>query len=142
MININKKKKKHHRILSALLAGERYRRLPSLRILHLDDLDIIRRMHAPHRPGRDEDELLANGISRRFDHFPHADFAVDAVHENVELIQTSDRRSHGIPQREKKADCGEGFFAAGQGFGFAAFAAFGWVGLDLEVEFLFLVVGE
>lgn len=32
----------------------------------LDDLDVVGRMHATHRPGRDEDELLADGVSSGF----------------------------------------------------------------------------
>lgn len=32
----------------------------------LDDLDVVGRMHATHRPGRDEDELLADGVSGGF----------------------------------------------------------------------------
>ena len=43
--------------------GKRKRRLPTLRIAHLDDLDIIRHIDITHSLRRNEDKLAADGCT-------------------------------------------------------------------------------
>lgn len=147
------------------------------RIDLLDDLDVVGGVHTAHRSRRDEDELFTDGVSSSFDlwrqrselcfsfdtkgqsyHFPHTDFPIDTVHEDVastcqpmlrkelmvyvQLIKTPHRGTHGIPQRKKQTDRGERLFAPGQRFRFPALAHPSPIGLDVQVQLLLLVVGE
>lgn len=49
-----------------------------------------------------------------------------------QFIQTTDGRSHGLPESQQKTNLREGFLAAGQCFGATSFAAvLCYVGFDL-----------
>lgn len=58
-------------------------RLSTLRIAHLDDLDIRRLLDLVHRLRRDEDELSTDRTSSSLNDQFHAPLAVDTIHEDV-----------------------------------------------------------
>ena len=107
------------------------------------NLDIISQFDIIHRLGRDENELAADGATRGLDHHGHAGGAVDAVHEDVELVETADGRAHGFPDAQEQTDGGERFLASAEGFRLAARVRdFGQVRLDADVEHAVRVVHD
>ncbi len=65
------------------------------------NVHIIAQINVAHALRRDEDELPSNRASRGLDHETHALSTIDAVHVDIEFVQTSNRRSHGFPDTEQ-----------------------------------------
>lgn len=95
--------------------SKRQSRLSSLWIAHLVHLHIISHLNIIHSLRRNENELPAHGAPGRLNHHAHTRGAVDAVHENVELIEAADWRAHSLPDTEQETDRRERLLAARQG---------------------------
>jgi len=76
------------------------------------DFNVGAQLNIRHALRSDENELPAHTSSRSLNHHFHADIAIDIIHENVELVQAPDGRSHGLPKREEQTNGAEGLFAA------------------------------
>jgi len=107
------------------------------------NLDIRTRLNIRHALRRDEHKLPTDGLPRGAHQHPHANVAIDIVHEDVKLVQTANRRAHGLPEREEETDCGKGLFAAREGLGLPALVRVArFVRLDFEVESFVVVVDD
>lgn len=93
---------------------------------------ITPKLHIRHALRRNEDELPRHTSACSLDHHLHANIAIHIIHEDVKFVKAADRRSHGFPEREKKADRAEGLLASAKRLGLTAGGrGAGNVGLDL-----------
>lgn len=67
------------------------RRLTTLRVAHLDDLDIRRLVDIAHRLWSNEDELAADGTACCLYNHGHASLAVHTVHEDIAIHVSPDQ---------------------------------------------------
>ena len=116
--------------------------LTSLWITQSDNLDILSQLHIPHRLRTNQHILFSHTPPRRPNHHLHTNIPIHIIHKHVELVQTAYRTTHGIPHRQQHANCAEGLFATGKGFGATACigAHGGVVRLDEEFELFGCVV--
>lgn len=117
---------------------KRQRRLPPLRISHPVNHHIIRRIHIAHRLRRDQNELSPHTPPRSLNHQAHTLRPVHAVHEHVKLIQTADRRAHGLPDTQQQADRRKRLLASGEGLGLTTCVR-GAVDIGLDGDFELLL---
>ena len=70
----------------------------------LVNLDVCAELDISHGLRRDENELTTHGTACSSDHHSPTNVAIDVIHEDVELVQASDGRTHRFPDGEQEAD--------------------------------------
>jgi hypothetical protein len=119
------------------------RSLSSLRIAHFMHPHIIPQRHVAHTLRRDENELPPYALPCSLNHHFHTGRAIHVVHEDIELIQAADRRSHSLPNRQQQADRRERLLATGERLGLApCIGNLGEVGLDFDIQGLAAVIHD
>lgn len=86
-------------------------------IFHFEDTHVHRtdvEIQLRHVKRREEDELTAWLHRRGPDHHVHAQSSIDEVHKDIELVETTERSLHVVPQRQDEAGRGERSLAARQ----------------------------
>jgi hypothetical protein len=65
------------------------------------NLDIILDLNIIHALRRNKHKLSRDRPSRRLNHHPHTDIAIDLIHENIEFVKATDGTTHGFPKGEQ-----------------------------------------
>ncbi|KAG9526718.1 DNA repair protein Rad18, partial [Aureobasidium melanogenum] len=109
---------------AVLATTEVQRRLSTLWIGHFVHTHILHTFGVlAHGLWRNEHELSANRPTSSLNHHLHTDFSVRTVHKDIKLIKTANRRTHGLPDGEQKANGREGLFSTRKSLGLTAFVA-------------------
>lgn len=109
----------------------------------LVNLHVVTQSDIAHGLRRDQDELPAHSTPSRLNHHGHALCTVDAVHEDIKLIQAADRRTHGFPDTEQQADGRERLFTATERLGLTTGVGHPrLVWFDCNVQCLVLMIEE